>query len=178
MYIVLALHYNTFVIKLIAFLGNPGQEYKNTRHNAGFMLFDHMFGNEVMQSKFHSLFLQKDGIKMLKPLTYMNLSGTAVSEAASFFKLKPEEILVCHDDLELPLGKILLQQGGGLQGHKGLKSISERLGSKDFHRLRLGIGRPMHNDVRLYVTTAFTRDELIEMSKAFSEAERLLKHIQ
>ena len=115
---------------------------------------------------------------MLKPLTYMNLSGTAVIEAASFFKLKPEEILVCHDDMELPLGKILLQQGGGLQGHKGLKNISERLGSKDFHRLRLGIGRPVHNDVRLYVTTAFTKDESIEMEKAFSEAERLLKHIQ
>lgn len=165
------------MIKLIAFLGNPGQEYKNTRHNAGYMLFEHLYHGEILQSKFHSLFLQKDGKKLIKPLTYMNLSGTAVSEASSFFKLDPGEILVCHDDMELQPGEVVLQQGGGLQGHKGLKSIAERLGSKEFHRLRIGIGRPAHGDVRLYVTTAFTKDERILLETAFLKAEGLLKHV-
>lgn len=141
------------------------------------MLFDHLYHGQMLQSKFHSFFLQMDGKKLIKPLTYMNLSGTAVSEASSFFKLEPEEILVCHDDIELPLGEVLLQQGGGLQGHKGLRSIAERIGSRNFSRLRIGIGRPVHGDVRLYVTTVFTKDELILLETSFLKAESLIKHV-
>ena len=165
------------MIKLIAFLGNPGTEYKNTRHNAGHLFFEYLYKGETMQSKFHSLYVQKDGVKAIKCLTYMNLSGTPVSEAASFFKLKPEEILVCHDDTEIALGETKLQKGGGLQGHKGLRSIKERIGSDGFWRLRIGIGRPKHGDLRLFVTSPFTEDEKIALETAFRKAEKDLKSI-
>ena len=99
----------------------------------------------------------------------MNLSGTAVSECATFFKIKPEEILIVHDDLELPLGKVKMQKGGGLQGHNGLRNIKERIGSDGFWRLRIGIGRPKNNDVRLYVTSPFTKDESILLANTFNK---------
>lgn len=155
------------MIKLIAFLGNPGREYKETRHNAGFLLCDHLFPYASWQIKFHSQYMKEKGAAILKPMTMMNLSGTAVSEAASFFKLKADEILIAHDDLELPLGKAKLQKGGGLQGHNGLRSIKERIGSDGFYRLRIGIGRPVHGDVRVYVTSPFRSDERIVLSQLF-----------
>ena len=105
----------------------------------------------------------------------MNLSGTAVSEAASFYKLKSDEILIIHDDLELPLGKAKLQKGGGLQGHNGLRSIKERLGTDAFYRLRIGIGRPVHGDVRIYVTSPFKQDEKILLSTLFDKMRDVMK---
>ena len=99
----------------------------------------------------------------------MNLSGTAVSECTSFFKIKCDDILIVHDDLELPLGKAKMQKGGGLQGHNGLRNIKERVGNDGFWRLRIGIGRPKNNDVRLYVTTPFTKDEAITLSHVFDK---------
>ena len=126
-------------MKLIVFLGNPGREYRKTRHNAGFIVADHMYPSTSWQDKFHGQYAVEGGMKLLKPQTYMNLSGTCVGEAASFFRLRPQEILVVHDDLELPFGEIRLQLGGGLQGHNGLRSIKERLGSDQFARLRIGI---------------------------------------
>lgn len=157
------------MIKLIVFLGNPGKDYEKTRHNAGFMLSDELYPSISWQSKFHSLYATDNGVKILKPLTFMNLSGTAVSECASFFKIKAEEILVVHDDLELPLGKAKMQKGGGLQGHNGLRNIKERLGSASFYRLRLGIGRPRNGDVRLYVTTPFKEEEAILLQQLFKK---------
>ena len=166
------------MIKLIAFLGNPGQEYKNTRHNVAFSLFDEIVGNDSLSNKFHSIFAQKDGFKLIKPMTFMNLSGTAVSEAASFYKFKSDEILVCHDDSELPLGDVKLQQGGGLKGHKGLKSIAERLGKDDFFRLRIGIGRPKYGEMRVYVLSPFTKDELFQVNSALKEAQKIIKSLK
>ena len=107
-------------------------------------------------------------------MTMMNLSGTAISEAASFYKLKADEILIVHDDLELPLGKAKLQKGGGLQGHNGLRSIKERIGSDAFYRLRIGIGRPQHGDVRLYVTSPFKKDEMITLSALFTKLHAVM----
>ena len=104
----------------------------------------------------------------------MNLSGTAVSECATFFKIKPEEILVIHDDLELGLGEVRLQKGGGLQGHNGLRNIKERIGSDQFYRLRIGIGRPKFGDVKLFVTSPFSKDEEITLSQVFTVARRML----
>ena len=98
------------MIRLFVFLGNPGKEYENTRHNAGFLFCDYLYPNASWQMKFHSLYVQEGTKKILKPVTYMNLSGTAVSECTSFFKIKPEEVLVFHDDLELPFGKAKIQQ--------------------------------------------------------------------
>ena len=163
------------MLKLFVFLGNPGKDYINTRHNAGFLLCDYLYPNISWQMKFHSLFAQDGNVRILKPLTYMNLSGTAVSECASFFKLKAEEILIIHDDLELRLGEARLQKGGGLQGHNGLRSIKERLGTSDFYRLRIGIGRPVHGDVRLFVTSPFSKEESIKLSQVFSLSSSLLK---
>ena len=155
--------------KLIVFLGNPGKDYEKTRHNAGFLLSSLLFPSVSWQGKFHSLYAQEGGLKILKPLTYMNLSGTAVSECASFFKIHSQEIIVVHDDLELGLGKAKMQSGGGLQGHNGLRSIKERLGSDKFRRLKIGIGRPVHGDVRLFVTSPFGRDEMILLDQVFSK---------
>ena len=162
------------MIRLIAFLGNPGKEYKETRHNAGFLLSDELYPYASWKVKFHSAFTEDGGRKIIKPMTMMNLSGTAVSEAASFYKLKADEILIVHDDLELPLGKAKVQKGGGLQGHNGLRNIKERLGSDGFYRLRIGIGRPLHGDVRLYVTSPFKKDEAIILKTLFSRIRPLI----
>ncbi|MBQ0071529.1 MAG: aminoacyl-tRNA hydrolase [Spirochaetales bacterium] len=162
------------MIKLMVFLGNPGKEYARTRHNAGFLLCDYRYPSVSWQSKFHSLYGQDGSVKILKPLTYMNLSGTAVSECTTFFKIKPEEVLVIHDDLEIAPGKAKLQKGGGLQGHNGLRSIKERLGSDQFYRLRIGIGRPVHGDVRVFVTSPFTENEFISLNQLFSKLSRAL----
>jgi PTH1 family peptidyl-tRNA hydrolase len=162
------------MIKLFVFLGNPGKDYTKTRHNAGFLLADDMFPYTRWSSKFHSLYAEENGKKLLKPLTYMNLSGTAVSECATFFKIKPEEIIVIHDDLELPLGEVRIQKGGGLQGHNGLRNIKERIGSDQFYRLRIGIGRPKFGDVRLFVTSPFSKEEEIHLSQVFTVARRML----
>ncbi len=156
------------MIKLIAFLGNPGKDYEKTRHNAGFLFADEIYPSANWQSKFHAFYLQDGERRILKPLTYMNNSGTSVSEASSFFKIKAEEILVVHDDMDLPLGKAVLQKGGGTKGHNGLKSIRDRIGNASFYRLRIGIGKPIHNDTSLYVTSPFTSSELITLSSLFS----------
>lgn len=165
------------MIKLIAFLGNPGQEYRNTRHNIAFSLFDEININDSLSNKFHSIFAQNNGMKMIKPMTYMNLSGTAVSEAMSFYKLKRDELLVVHDDSELKVGEVKLQQGGGLKGHKGLKSIAERIGGDDFFRLRIGIGRPKYGDMRIYALSPFSKSEEPLMKNALKEAENIIKSI-
>ncbi len=162
------------MIRLTAFLGNPGKEYRDTRHNAGFLLADYLYPSASWQLKFHSAYTESGGMRIIKPMTMMNLSGTALSEAASFYKLKAEEILVVHDDLELPFGTAKLQRGGGLQGHNGLRSIKERLGSGDFMRLRIGIGRPRHGDVRLYVTSPFTKEEKEMLPMLFGKIEKML----
>ncbi len=155
-------------MKLIVFLGNPGKEYENTRHNAGFLLSSFLYPEASWQNKFHSEFAQFRDKKLLKPMTMMNLSGKAVSEASSFFKLETENILVVHDDLELPLGEARMQKGGGLQGHNGLKDIKTHLKSTDFYRLRIGIGRPVHNDVRNWVLSPFKSDEMIKLEQLFT----------
>lgn len=159
-------------MKCVVFLGNPGREYERTRHNAGFLLCDYLYPGENYLSKFHSFFFKDGPLMIMKPLTYMNLSGTAVSECASFFKLERRDFLVVHDDMELPPGEAKLQAGGGTKGHNGLKSIRDRLGGEDFVRLRIGIGRPVHGDVKLYVTTPFTRDEMIVLTRLFDEIKR------
>ena len=161
------------MIKLLVFLGNPGKEYENTRHNAGFIFQEEIFPSLSFRVKFHSAYAYIDNMHILKPMTYMNNSGTAVSECTTFFKIKSEEVMVIHDDLELECGKIKFQLGGGLKGHNGLKSIKERLGSDKFWHLRIGIGRPIHNDVRVYVTSPFTKAEEIKIKALSSKVSPL-----
>lgn len=116
-------------------------------------------------------------LHFLKPLTYMNLSGQAIAEAARFFKIPPEDILIVHDEIELPLGTISFKWSGGLGGHNGLRSAKEALGTADFWRLRIGIGKPAHGDVVGFVLGAFTEDERIVLSQVFPQAQALLASI-
>lgn len=138
---------------IIAGLGNPGARYRETRHNIGFRVVDliaERWGRPAFREKFHSELALvelpgpggREKTYLQKPQTFMNLSGDAVQPAAAFFKLSPAEVLVVHDELDLPLGRLQLKEGGGSGGHNGLKSITNRLGTPDFKRLRVGIGRP------------------------------------
>ena len=132
------------MIKLAAFLGNPGKGYARNRHNAGRMLAQALPFYESLswQKKYNGLYSVHDGSHLLMPETYMNRSGISVQAAASFFKIDTKEIIVIHDELELPLGTISLKFAGGLGGHNGLRSMKDSFGSADFWRLRIGIGRP------------------------------------
>ncbi|MDD2915479.1 MAG: aminoacyl-tRNA hydrolase [Gallionella sp.] len=137
-------------IRLIVGLGNPGREYEATRHNVGFRWVDELARlqnlNFKSEAKFHGLAargqLHGHEILLLKPQTFMNVSGRAVGALAQFYKIVPAEILVVHDELDLSPGVARLKMGGGHGGHNGLKDIIAHLGSKDFWRLRLGIGHP------------------------------------
>jgi peptidyl-tRNA hydrolase, PTH1 family len=135
-------------IRLIVGLGNPGQEYERTRHNAGFWLVErYAQANGVVlrkDAKFKALVgrLDAHGAWLLLPQSFMNLSGQPVQMLAGFFKIKPEEILVVHDELDFPPGVARLKQGGGIAGHNGLKDISQRLATHEYWRLRLGVGKP------------------------------------
>jgi PTH1 family peptidyl-tRNA hydrolase len=153
-------------MKLVVGLGNPGLKYAMTRHNIGFMAVDAIArdrGFSRWTSKFKAEIAEgaMDGEKILlmKPQTFMNLSGESVGEAMHFHRLEPAEILVIHDDLDLAPGKIRIKTGGGAGGHNGLKSIDGRC-TKDYRRLRLGIGHPGDKDrVHSYVLEAFEKDE-------------------
>ncbi|MCL2209531.1 MAG: aminoacyl-tRNA hydrolase [Treponema sp.] len=132
------------MIKLAAFLGNPGKKYANTRHNAGRMLAEALpfYPSIHWQKKFKGLYAVHENIQLIIPENYMNLSGESVFAAASFLKIDIKEIIVIHDELELPPGIISLKYSGGLGGHNGLRSMKKCFGSADFWRLRIGIGRP------------------------------------
>ncbi|MCL2231236.1 MAG: aminoacyl-tRNA hydrolase [Treponema sp.] len=132
------------MIKLAAFLGNPGKKYAQNRHNAGRMLAEALpFYNSLSwQKKYKGLYAVNDSIHFLMPETYMNLSGESALAAASFFKIDIKEIIVVHDELELPLGTVSLKFAGGLGGHNGLRSMNKCFASPDFWRLRIGVGRP------------------------------------
>ncbi len=135
-------------IRLVVGLGNPGKEYERTRHNAGFWLVERFAtANGVAlrkDAKFQALVGRLDpaGAWLLLPQTFMNASGRPVQMLAGFFKIKAEEVLVVHDELDFPPGVARLKQGGGIAGHNGLKDISQRLGSHDYWRLRIGVGKP------------------------------------
>ena len=139
---------------LVAGLGNPGREYERTRHNAGWLVLDELARRHgaSWRSKFSgSLAEVRLGdlkLGLLKPETYMNESGRSVGAAVRYFKVDPEHVLVVHDDVDLEAGRLQARAGGGLAGHNGLRSLAQHLGSKDFLRLRIGVGRPGRGDPR------------------------------
>lgn len=153
------------MIRLVVFLGNPGMKYSSTRHNLAWLALEcfSFYGGLTWKRKFRGEYAQEtiqgERLVLLKPLTFMNRSGGCVREAAGFYKFLPEEILVVHDDVELDFGQIRFKWGGGLGGHNGLRSVSESLGTKGFCRLRLGIGRPVRQEVSSYVLGGFSRDQ-------------------
>lgn len=137
-------------IKMMVGLGNPGSEYEQTRHNVGFWFIDELAWQYKATLKEEKKFfgsvarisISGSDLWLLKPSTFMNRSGQAVAALAQFYKIKPEEILVVHDELDIPCGRIKFKLGGGNGGHNGLKDIQARLGTPDFYRLRLGIDHP------------------------------------
>jgi peptidyl-tRNA hydrolase, PTH1 family len=139
---------------LVAGLGNPGRDYERTRHNLGHMVCVELAGRHgaTFRSKFSGELaeLRLDGLRLalVKPLTYMNDSGRSVGAAVRFFKLPPERLLVVHDEVDLDLGRLQARMGGGLAGHNGLRSVAQHLGTSEFVRLRIGIGRPERGDPR------------------------------
>ena len=153
---------------LVVGLGNPGREHALDRHNVGWMVADELARRHdgSFRSKFSGKLaeMRLDGLRLalLKPETYMNLSGSSLAAAARFYKLPTEQIAVVHDDVDLEHGRLQVRLGGGLAGHNGLRSISTALGSQDFLRLRIGVGRPGRGDrrdVADYVLSAFEPDQ-------------------
>jgi len=169
------------MIKLFVGLGNPGPEYAATRHNAGFWWIDQVarqLGVRLVPERaFHGLVartsVQGASVWLLQPQTFMNLSGKSVAALARFYKVAPQEILVAHDELDLPAGEAKLKQGGGHAGHNGLRDIHAQLGSSDYWRLRLGIGHPGNRqEVVGWVLKKPPLDEQIGIEQAIDRAAR------
>jgi PTH1 family peptidyl-tRNA hydrolase len=150
-------------MKLLVGLGNPGPTYSQTRHNIGFLTIDKILekisANDISNKKFLGELYKKGDLLLLKPTTFMNLSGKSVQAVANFYKIKPEDILVIHDDIDLPFGAVKLKKGGGHGGHNGLKSIDSLI-TKEYNRLRLGVDKPEYkSQVPEYVLSNFNEEE-------------------
>lgn len=164
-------------MKIIVGLGNPGNKYKNTRHNLGFEIIDSLAKEEHISFKINKLkaatgkgMIGAEEIILVKPLTYMNNSGMAVREVVNKIRAPLDNLLVVCDDFQLPLGKIRIRQKGSSGGHNGLDSIIQHLGSSDFPRLRVGIGEPANHDAVEHVLENFSRAERKEINQAIERA--------
>ena len=164
---------------LLVGLGNPGTQYENTRHNVGFLVADELAERQnapIQRLKFKALtnLLTISGEKVLvmKPVTYMNLSGEAVRQAVDFYKIPPERVLVLFDDISLPVGKLRIRKNGSAGGHNGLKSIISCLGSDQFPRVKIGVGAKPHPDYDLadWVLSSFSKTEQPELDRALDNA--------
>ncbi len=161
-------------IRLIAGLGNPGKEYENTRHNAGFMIVDRLAARLkvafVNERKFDARFARSGSLFLVKPQTYMNLSGQSVAAVCRFYKVLPAEVLVVYDDVALPEGRLRLRMGGSAGGHNGMRSLISCLGTDQFPRLRFGVGGPDGRDLAGYVLGAFDADSREALDKSLENA--------
>ena len=164
---------------LAVFLGNPGLRYEGTRHNAGFMTGDALAkakGVSINRARFKALTagceLGGQSVLLMKPQTFMNLSGDAVSEAARFYKITPEHIIVVSDEISLPVGKLRIRTKGSAGGHNGLKDIILKLGTSDFPRIRLGVGAPPHPDYDMadWVLGSFKNQDALDMADCAKRA--------
>lgn len=151
-------------MKLIVGLGNPGSEYENTRHNIGFMVLNSLLQQESWKAKFESLYIKIDDVIYLKPCTYMNNSGFAVKKVVDFYKIKPEDILIIQDDLDLPFTKFKLKKNSSSGGHNGIKSIIELLNTNSFCRLKIGIAHDRTIDTKNYVLAKFNFQNILEIN--------------
>ena len=167
---------------LVVGLGNPGAKYSMTRHNVGFMFLDYLaaehdfsFSDSKWQARSALSRFQQEKVLFLKPETFMNLSGMAVVRAASYYKIPPEKIVVIHDDLDLEVGRVKLAFNRGDGGHKGIRSISGQLGTKEFSRIKIGIGRPPPRmPVENYVLSRFSEEEKNVLADMAALLERAL----
>ena len=166
------------MIKLIVGLGNPGSQYEQTRHNAGFVFLDQLANSRgscwSMSAQFHGQVADctvgNSKVLLLKPVTFMNKSGLSVGSMMRYFKLKPDELLVVHDELDLPEGVIKMKRDGGHAGHNGLRDIIAHIDSRDFYRLRIGIGRPaVGSNVAGYVLSNLPKSAVADLGLAFNQ---------
>ncbi|RNF38358.1 aminoacyl-tRNA hydrolase [Planococcus salinus] len=165
-------------MKLIVGLGNPGKTYEETRHNIGFKVIDHLAANwnaPLTQSKFkgmYSIIHRPEGkVMLLKPLTYMNLSGESVGALMNYYNIAIEDLVVIYDDLDLPTGQLRLRQKGSAGGHNGIKSLIQHLGTQQFNRMRIGISRPPAGmKVPDYVLSRFSKEESPEVGEAVKKS--------
>lgn len=163
-------------MKIMVGLGNPGAEYAHTKHNVGFMLVDALaerIGIDTWQEKFNSLIavgrIDAQKVLLVKPLTYMNESGRAVGPLLDWYKLAPEDLIVAHDDMDIAAGTIRLRRKGSAGGHNGIKSLLAHIGSEDFSRVRIGIGRPLPGwTVVRHVLAPFPADDATKIQAAIS----------
>lgn len=165
------------ILKLIVGLGNPGKEYDNTRHNIGFMIIDNYINSNAWkklngtainssiswQKKFNASYtivnVEQEKVIFVKPETFMNLSGNSILEFVHFYKIAPKDILIIHDDLDLPIGKFRIKTNSSSGGHNGIKSIIECLGTNSFARLKVGISKTSNGDIKNYVLGHFNKEE-------------------
>lgn len=167
-----------YILYCIAGLGNPGTQYEQTRHNAGFLVIDQValqFKINLNQKGFQSIWgkgiINHQQVFLMKPQTYMNLSGEAVLAMVSYYKIPFNQVLIVYDDLDLPLGKIRFRLSGGAGGHKGLSSVINTIGISDIPRLRVGIGRPKNEEAIVdYVLAPFTGEEQADFKCAVERA--------
>ena len=171
---------------LVVGLGNPDKKYRNTRHNTGFIAVDYMAGElgiELSKKKFDSLtaeaVIAEEKVLLMKPQTYMNLSGVAVEKAASFYKISPENVIVIFDDISLPVGRMRIRRKGTHGGHNGIRSIIDYLQSENFPRVKVGIGeRPNpHYDLADWVLSTFKEDELKSIKEVAGHCLDIVKLI-
>ena len=164
---------------IVAFLGNPGLKYNGTRHNAGFMAADAMekkLGVSINKMRFKALTQTADiggkKVLLMKPQTFMNLSGDAIVQAANFYKVPPERVIVVSDETALPIGRLRTRRGGSAGGHNGLKSVIARLGTDQFPRIRLGVGDKPHPDYDMadWVLSAFKGQDAADMELVAKKA--------
>ena len=164
---------------IVAFLGNPGLKYNGTRHNAGFMAADAMekkLGVSINKMRFKALTQTADiggkKVLLMKPQTYMNLSGDAIAQAANFYKVPPERVIVVSDETALPIGRLRIRRGGSAGGHNGIKSVIARLGTDQFPRIGLGVGDKPHPDYDMadWVLSAFKGQDAADMELVAKKA--------
>lgn len=172
-------------MQLIFGLGNPGKDYKSTRHNIGFMALDYIakqLGVKFKQEKFRSLYYLHNTPTskwlLVKPETFMNLSGASVNAWQKFYKVAPKDLIVIHDDLDLPLGTLKIKTTGSSAGHNGIKSIIKFLNSNQFVRFRIGIGRPLHSSETIdYVLGRFSKQEQKILTKTYEKILLALQYL-
>lgn len=169
-------------MKLVVGLGNPGNEYSKTRHNIGFQLLDYIANKNGLEFKSDKKFnaecstymINGEKVHLIKPLSYMNLSGTVVSKYANFYNIEPSDILVIQDDLDMEFGKIRILYDSTSGGHNGIKNIIEYLGTKEFTRLKVGISNDKEYDTKDYVLGKFSKEECDELTNIYSKLENII----
>ena len=168
---------------LIVGLGNPGSQYEDTRHNIGFKVIDNIakeYNIEINRQKFKGMcgegFINGEKVILLKPTTYMNLSGESIREVVDFYKLSNEDILVIYDDISLDVGRLRIREKGSAGGHNGIKSIIAHLGTDIFPRIKVGVGQP-NVDLVNYVLGKFTKEEMEVLSESIDASTKAAKEI-